>query len=317
MSFVGVGALAANATTATLTIVAPTLQADDIMVAAVLAKSDVVLDPPDGTWTEFVQAMNTTAQKVVLWWKRAAAGDSGASFNFLKDIDDNILFCGVISAWRGRLKTGDPLAGSSTSANASSDTVSYASLDPTAACDLVAVGFYNEDLTTAGSISGTDPTFVNRWDLETALGTDGSIFGYSGDSTGAATGARSHSTTSTVDAISIGVLFGLLPEPEADFAGSEVRRRTLRRWRFPRRAPWPAVEFEPAVEVVDFDAGGGLVHAARRRTFSGWKFRAGVRPGGVEFEGVEEPAAPAERRPLSEYVKFELGHRQGVKFDRR
>jgi hypothetical protein len=79
------------------------------------------------------------------------------------------------------------------------------------------------------------------------------------------------------------------------------------------------VEFEPVVEVVDFDAGGGLVHAARRRTFSGWRFRAGVRPGGFEFEGLEpEPEAPVvERRPLSEYVKFELGHRQGIKFDRR
>jgi hypothetical protein len=108
-------------------------------------------------------------------------------------------------------------------------------------------------------------------------------------------------------------------EPDFDFGGGFVRVR-VPRWRFPRRAPWQVVEFEAAPEVVDFDAGGGMVHAARRRTFSGWKFRAGVRPGGFEFEAVEEPEPEApvvDRRPLSEYVKFELGHRQGIKFDRR
>ena len=112
----------------------------------------------------------------------------------------------MISAWRGCITTATPIDATAptTSANASSDTVTYATFDPTQTTAwVVAIGFYNEDLTTAGAISGTNPTFVNNWDLESATGTDASIFGYSGSSDGGPTFGRSHSTTSMADAISV------------------------------------------------------------------------------------------------------------------
>ena len=214
VTFVAAGALAGNATTTTLNVVAPTLRIDDIMLATILNKDNQVVTAPSG-WAKIVEFNNTTAQRATIAWKRAVSGDSGATFAFTKPTDNNILFCGVISAWRGCLTGATPIDATapSTSANASSDTVTYATFDPAAICHVVAVGFYNEDNTTAGAIAGSDPSFVNRWDLEVPTGTDGSIFGYSGDSTGAATGARSHSTTSAANAINIGVLLGLLPAP--------------------------------------------------------------------------------------------------------
>jgi len=220
VAFNVVGALAANATTTTLNIVAPTFTDTDnknILLACILGKDNQVITAPAG-FTKFVEVNNTTAQRLTIAWKRAAPGDSGATFAFTKPTDNNILFCGVIGVFSGCLTSATPIDATAptTSANASSDTVTYADFNPTeTAAYVVAVGVYNEDLTTAGTIAGTDPTLTNRWDLETATGTDGSIFGYSGSSSGAATGARSHSTTSTADAINIGCLFGLIEEPVA------------------------------------------------------------------------------------------------------
>jgi len=209
VTFVAAGALANNATTVTLACIAPACNVDDILICSIGQKANQVISAPDGTWTAFNETNNTANQRCSLFWKRATA--SGGTFNFTKPVDDNLLFCGVISAWRGCPGTGSPLDGSATvSNNTSSDTVTYNTYDPVSTTThVVAIGFYNDDNTTAGSISGTNPTLTNRWDLETATGSDASIFGYSGDGNGSATGSRSHSTTSTVDAINQGVLFGL------------------------------------------------------------------------------------------------------------
>lgn len=208
------GSAVANATTATLTLVAPACAADDILIAHIVGKDNLDFTPPDGTWTPIVEANNTTAQRVSLFWKRATG--SGGSFNFVKSSDNNILCFGVISAWRGCITTGSPIDATapSESPNASADPVAYAAFNPAAACHVVAMGAYNNDLTTAGSISGTNPTFANVYDVETGTGTDASLFCYSGDSDGADTGARSHATTSSADAISFGVMFGLVAAPE-------------------------------------------------------------------------------------------------------
>ena len=212
VAFVAAGAIAGTVTLPTLTLVAPTCSVGDILIATINAKDNQQWTAP-ANWTIFAEGNNTTAQRVTLAWKRAIAGDSGASFDFTVPVDNNITYHGVISAWSGCISTGTPIdsATPTLSANASSDTVTYADFNPArATAYVVAVGFYNDDVTTAGAIGGTDPTFTNRWDLEDATGTDASIFGYSGTSTGAATGARSHSTTSMTDAINTGVLFGLV-----------------------------------------------------------------------------------------------------------
>lgn len=225
VSFDQVGALAANATTTTLALVAPAnLDTNDILIGVVLNKDNQVDTFPTsesdgiGAWTKIVELNNTTAQRITVAWARVTNGAnaSGNTVAVTKPTDNNVLFCGCISSWKGCLVTATPIDASTptTSANTSSDTVTYATFDPTETTAFVlAIGVYNEDQTTGGSITGTDPTFSKNVDLESGTGTDGSVFIYSGSSTGAATGARSHSTTSTNDAISIGCLLGLIAAP--------------------------------------------------------------------------------------------------------
>ena len=213
VAFVAAGALAGTATLAELSLVAPTCSVDDILIAAINAKDNQVWTAPAG-WTKFVESDNTTGQRVTLAWKRAESGDSAATFVFTVPVDNNITYHGMISAWSGCVTTGTPIDASTPTvdpAAVAQDSIDYATFDPTeTTAYVVAIGFYNDDLTTAGTISGTDPTLTNRWDLSSTTGTDASIMGYSGSSTGAATGARSHSTTSMADAINVGVLFGLV-----------------------------------------------------------------------------------------------------------
>jgi hypothetical protein len=227
VAFKSVGSIVGNATTTTLNIVSPGTgyATNDILIAAINGKDNLQITAPGaqgnmGAWTIFAEGNNTANQRFTLACARATGDDAdGDTFGFTKSTDNNLLFAGVISQWSGALTTGtcaDALdaTAESISNNASADDVTYATFDPTETnAFVVAIGFYNEDLTTAGSISGTDPTYTNRWDLEVPTGTDCSIFGYSGASSGAATGSRTHSTTSTVDAINIGVQFGFKEAP--------------------------------------------------------------------------------------------------------
>jgi hypothetical protein len=218
VSFVTNGVIAANATTTTLAVVAPTFTDTDptnILICAIHSNDNQVVTAP-ANWTKFVELNNTANQRLTIAWKRAAPGDSAATFNFTKPTDNNLLFCGVIGIWTGCVSSGNPIDATtpSTSANAVADAVTYADFDPTeTAAFVVAVGIYADDATTGGAMSGTNPTFTKRIDVETAVGADASIFFYDGASDGSATGARSHATTSTIDAISIGCLFGLIAQP--------------------------------------------------------------------------------------------------------
>lgn len=220
VGFVAAGALAGTVTLPQLSLVAPTLSVGDIMIAAINAKDNQVWTPPDVNWTKFVESDNTTGQRVTLAWKRAEAGDSGATFVFTVPTDNNITYHGMISAWSGCITTATPIDASTPTvdpAAVAADSIDYATFNPTQNdAYIVAIGFYNDDVTTAGTISGTDPVLTNRWDLEDATGTDASIFGYSGPNTtypSIATGARAHTTTSMTDAINVGVLFGLVGVP--------------------------------------------------------------------------------------------------------
>lgn len=224
VTFDQVGALATETFITTLNVVVPSgLDTGDILIITVLARDNQVHTLPsvetDGisAWANFVEVDNTTGLRTTLAWARVTDGTnaSGNTVAITKPSDNNTLFAGVASSWKGCVTSGSPIDGTTptTSPNASSDTVTYATFDPTGTdVHVIAIGTYANDLTTAGTISGTNPTLTNRFDLETAAGGDGSIFCYSGDtSDGAATGARSHSTTSTADAVNIGILFALTP----------------------------------------------------------------------------------------------------------
>lgn len=219
VNFQAVGAIAVNSTTVTLPLVAPALLSEDIMIAVLIGKDNIDHQAPDASWTEIgTQTNNTTLMTTSLWWKRASAADSGATFNFTKTTDNNVFFAGIITVWRNALNLGDPMdpATPTVSNNASSDTVTYATFTPARTdVTIIAIGIYANDLITAlGTIAGTNPTLTVRFNIETSTGTDCAFFGFSGQSVGgAATGARSHTTGSTADAINQGWLFGVIAEP--------------------------------------------------------------------------------------------------------
>ena len=220
VAFQALGPTASNATTASLVMTSPSCLADDILIATILGKDNLSWTAPNASWTKFVEVNNTTAQRLTIAWKRAATGDSAIPYTFVKSSDNNVLAFGCITAWRGCNASATPIDATSptTSVTASAvDAVDYVSFNP-AETDafVVAAGVYNNDLTTAGAIGGTNPTFANNADVETGAGTDGSIFIYSGASDGAATGGRSHTTTSGTDAINIGALFGLVKSGGAE-----------------------------------------------------------------------------------------------------
>lgn len=223
------GAIAANATTTSLSITAPACAADDILIAVVYGKSDQVITVPDGTWTKFVEFVGGV-QRCTLAWKRATA--SGGSFAFTKPVDDNVLFCGAIVAFRGCVTGSTPIDATtpSTQSNASADDVSYADFDPTETTGhVVYVGCYAEDQTAPSAIAGTDPTLAQVLDVETPTGSDASIFMDSGDSSGAATGARTKASNSTTNAGNLGVVFGLVAAAVAGGAAPRAMRHYRQR----------------------------------------------------------------------------------------
>lgn len=216
VAFQAVGSLAQSGA-ATVTITAPTLVADDIMIAQVMetAGTHAITSIPAG-WTNFHEvSISAGVCRGTLCWKRAVLADSGATFDFTAGGASQM--SGVISAWRGCVTGVTPLdaTAESVSTNAVSDSITYADYNPTESnAFVVAIGFYDQNNTTAGAISGTNPTFVNNYDLESATFSI-SFFCYSGASTGAATGARSHTTSSTTDAVNQGVMFGFVAAPTA------------------------------------------------------------------------------------------------------
>jgi hypothetical protein len=216
VGFVAAGALQST-TTNTCTITAPACSVNDILIAFLYTNSNIAISAPDGTWTEISQANNTSTMRHAIFWKRATA--SGGNFSFTR-VSGTVLFAGIIGAWKGCRTDATPIdaTAATVSGNASSDTVTYADFNPTESnAFVIAAGFYANDLTTAGAFSGTDPTCTNRIDVETSTGADCSIFVYDGVSSGAATGARTHSTTSTADAVNTGVLFGLVPQAQENY----------------------------------------------------------------------------------------------------
>ena len=212
VAYQAAGSIVVSSTVASINVVAPATAVNDIMLCLLFGKDNIDHTGNAGFTELGTQNHNGTGETASIWWRRAQAGDSGATFAFTKATDNNIFFAGVIVTFRGALTSGNPFTNPgtpTTSDNASSDTVTYATFDPGIACHVVAVGFYNNDLTTVGTISGTNPTLTNRVDIETSTGADCSFFVFSGDSDGAATGARSHTTTSTNDATNQGWLFGI------------------------------------------------------------------------------------------------------------
>jgi hypothetical protein len=210
-------------TTTTLALIAPTVIGNDVLFAQIISNNNTAVVAPSG-WTLIADTANTAAMQSYLGWKRVGDDASGATFNFT--VAGTTLSFGQLVAYRGVTKQGNPHGGFSSSANISSDNVTYATLIPAGASrpsHFVAFGYYNLSATTAGAFSGTDPTFTARVDIETATGNTASLFTHDGPSlTGIATGSRTLATASTVDAINHGYMIDLIPGQTFGGAGGST-----------------------------------------------------------------------------------------------
>lgn len=226
VSFVAAGTLAGNITVATQAIVAPTCAVGDILICALINKSVTanVVTPPDAAWTAVIATeVNdcTTAaddHQYSVFWKRAVAADSGASFTFTKATDDNLLFAGLIVAYRGALGGGNPLdatAAARTLTAGAADNVTFPAYDPASTDNrVIFIAFYGNDLCAfaAAMSADTNPDCTIDTDQELSTGNDCNIAITSGTNDGTAIASRTWASTSTADAGNTGVVFALVAQ---------------------------------------------------------------------------------------------------------
>ena len=228
ISYIGAGAAVQTGTT-TLTIVghASSLP-NDIHIAHIISINNTAISAPDSTWSEIAQ-LNFTGSRGAIFWKRITAAGAG-SYAFT--VGGTTTSFGIVTAHRGCKKNGKPYGTVTTSANASADAVTYAAIVPHSNNgSLIATGLYAEDLTTGGTVSGAVYAFAAPdVDVENATLEDASIFvSIAPMTTNATSGAITQATTSTVDAVNLGVLFDLMSvETEGGVAAGGVTypRRT-------------------------------------------------------------------------------------------
>lgn len=224
VTFQAVGALGEDAANASVSLVAPACQEDDILIACLINKElTVTMSAPDSTWTQIYQADAdcTTAaddHRAAIFWKRATQSDTGATFVFTKSADNNVLYAGVISTWRGcnPFNPVDATAVGATVTVGAADNVTFPAFNPTSAePHVIFIAFYGNDVTTFNAAMSADvnPDCTLRWDLETATGSDCTIAGISGTNDGSNIASRTWASASMTDAGSTGVVFALVPKP--------------------------------------------------------------------------------------------------------
>lgn len=218
VTFVSASTLAVNATLPTQAITVPaTSQANDLLVAFIINKGLTnVISPPDASWTQIYQGaadctLAADDHRAAIFWKKATG--SGGSFTFTKATDDNLLFGGVIGAWRGQDQTSPIEVGSATITAGASASVSFPSFDPSVGTHVVYAAFYGNDLTTfaAAMSSDVNPDCTKVIDLESSTGNDCSIAVASGDSDGTLILIRTWASGASAAAGSTGVVFGIKP----------------------------------------------------------------------------------------------------------
>lgn len=205
-------------------ITGPACAIDDILLAVVTNRVSTDVVGPGGLWNVEITS-NGGNGRAYLFWRRAIAGDSGATWTWTRASNSSVPLNGQISAWRGCKKSGSPFIGAcvphyNTSSNAN---INYDSYTPGVPCLVVALGYYS--VTGAGpasfAIAGTDPTLSNHFLVKNSS----NWFGYSGMSTGGPTGARSNDGTDGTSNISTGILLGLEAATPVPVMSYHYRRR--------------------------------------------------------------------------------------------
>lgn len=190
----GTAGTAVDSVTTTLALVAPATNNDDIIVLHMMTTDNNVVVFPNGEWT-LIQAVNNTAgMRTTTAWKRAAQGDSGATFNFT--VAGTTVAYGVLFTVTGASIVGSPIGTFSNSTQSANATISYTTITPNNGSSLIAaLGSYNLNGTTAGSVTGTNPTLTKQYEDDDASNLVASLIGSFGLSTNSsATGARTQAS---------------------------------------------------------------------------------------------------------------------------
>ena len=203
-----------NGTATTLSLVAPTLIANDIIIAQICTEDNDALSVPSADWITISELNGTAATlRNNTYYKRAVAADSGATFTWtgLAGTAGNM---GILTVYRGARVVGAPIGNISSVATATATTVTYATLTPREnASTIVVCGHHGIEGGTAGAITTTAPSaFTNVVAESSGAAENMTIYQYWGNNNvGGATGGLTH-TTSVATAISTGVLFEILSE---------------------------------------------------------------------------------------------------------
>lgn len=243
------GALARVGVGTSLTVVAPTILDNDVMICQLLSQTSLAntISPPDGTWTTIKQGTldpagsgNDTVYAV--FRKLGAASDSGQNFVFTRTSTDSS-FMGVISAWTGSPSPSSPIDATAPGASLNtiaSDNVTFPAFDPSGLAHIVYMAFYTAS---SGSHSfdaemsaDLNPNCTKRYDLSPVSPTPVGVACTSGDSDGSAILLRTWNANATADGFSIGLAFGLVNDvaPAPPFAPSQEIGRTRQRNRIRR-----------------------------------------------------------------------------------
>ncbi|OYW84522.1 hypothetical protein B7Z17_03955, partial [Candidatus Saccharibacteria bacterium 32-49-10] len=200
---------AGNAGATTVGIAMPTgVVQNDVMVAAITFQggTGVTVTPPTG-WNLVQRQDSTTTLGQALYWKLAAAGESGT---YTWTLSKSRKASGVIMAYSG-VNTASPIDISGGQANASSATITAPSVTTTVANDML-VGFFGENAGTAFTATtlGTSIVasgFSTGTGKQVLTGTGGA---YALQAAIGASGTKT-ATTGTTAAVNIGQLVALKP----------------------------------------------------------------------------------------------------------
>lgn len=193
-------------------------QANDIFIMVAHHSSNTDFNDPSG-WTRItaLTGNNTSAQRVVAWWRRAQVGDTAPSVTASTSTAVRIA---RIYGFRGCITTGDPWdssAGPTRSPNAASASISSTSITTAVAnCIVAFFGAYEDDPTTASQPGGYAPIGVSG----TTTGNDAMLCGFYKQISGTST--ENPSTTVSggtfTNSVNTGLMIALKPEPFPDIA---------------------------------------------------------------------------------------------------
>lgn len=208
----------------TFDITLPTLQANDIIIIAVMSKSLAVpsteINTPNGytekgTKVSIDAAAQADDMRTALFYKRAVAGDSGATVTISRAGASTAGLYAVATVWRGATTSGDPFdtAGIATGGNITpGDVIVFPAFDPVATdVHVIYDGWKADDVTNAlANFTNDATTFVIRDDQESAVANDATHGVWSADRNGNALSSISVSVVGNTGSY-IGYAFALLP----------------------------------------------------------------------------------------------------------